>query len=120
MLPRDTLKGFVIERVGFQPRVNPVRVTFLGTQYTPKKNPWDDLHNGTVKDEATLAEWELQIPAYGCHCRKFYLEYKANNPPDFSSEDALWIWGVGLHNAVNKKLDRLELTIDKARKIWNR
>ena len=120
MLPRDTLKGFVIERVGFQPSVNPVRVTFLGTQYTPKKNPWDDLHDGTVKDKATLANWELKIPQYGCSCKKFYAEWKAENAPDFTSPDAFFAWGVRLHNGVNRKLGKPELTIDEAKAIWRR
>lgn len=118
MLPRDTLKGFVIERAGFQPKVNPVRVTFLSTQYTPKKNPWIDLHDGTVHDALSLANWELNIPQYGCQCKKFYAEWKAENEPDFTSPDGFFAWTVRLHNAVNVKLGRPELTIDEARKIW--
>jgi hypothetical protein len=39
-------------------------------------------------------------------------------PPDFSSPEAFFDWGVALHNAVNAKLGKPEITIDEACKIW--
>jgi len=83
-----------------------------------KANPWIPLHDGTVKDAESLLKWEAVIPGYGCKCRKDYLAYKAENPPDFSSEESLWLWGVALHNWVNRKLGKPELTIDQAKAIW--
>lgn len=83
-----------------------------------KVNPWVPLHDGTVKDAESLLKWEAVIPGYGCKCRKDYLTYKAENPPDFSSEESLWLWGVALHNWVNAKLGKPELTIDQAKAIW--
>lgn len=83
-----------------------------------KANPWIPLHDGTVKDAESLLKWEAVIPGYGCKCRKDYATYKAENPPDFSSEESLWLWGVALHNAVNAKLGKPQITIDEARKIW--
>ena len=83
-------------------------------------NPWDGLHNGTVCDAITLAEWELRIPAYGCACRKDYMLYKASSPPDFTSPESLWLWGVELHNHVNRKLGKPELTVEQARLQWSR
>lgn len=120
MLPRDTLANFRINRNEYKPQRQPVRITYLGTTTEPKKNPWTPLHDGTVKDEATLAEWELLIPQFGCQCKKFYAEYKASYPPDFSSPESLFAWGVNLHNAVNSKLDRPEISLDEARVIWSR
>lgn len=83
-------------------------------------NPWTPIHDGTVKDETTFAEWELGIPQYGCQCRRDYAEYKANNPPSFESAESIWLWGVDLHNYVNSKLGKPEVTIKEARKIWRR
>ena len=85
-----------------------------------KANPWIPLHDGTVKDAESLLKWEAVIPGYGCKCRKDYLTYKAENPPDFSSEESLWLWGVALHNWVNRKLGKPEITIEEARNIWRR
>ena len=79
---------------------------------------WADLHNGTIRDALTLADWELQIPQYGCQCKRFYADWKADNQPDFSSLEAFFAWGVRLHNAVNAKLNKPEITIDEAYSIW--
>jgi hypothetical protein len=46
--------------------------------------------------------------------------YKALNPPDFSSPTAYWLWGYNLHNWVNRKLGKPELTIEEALAIWRR
>jgi len=95
-------------------------ITFASFQFNHAPNPWIGLHDGTVQDAISLAKWELQIPQYGCACKKEYAIYKAENPPDFSSPEALWLWGFNLHNWVNRKLGKPEITIEEARKIWSR
>ena len=118
MIPRDTLRGKFIGFNEGSPRLEPVRYTFLGRTVNHLPNPWTSLHDGTVKDALSLANWELQIPSYGCQCKKDYAIYKAANPPDFSSAEALWLWGVNLHNWVNRKLGKPEITIEQAYAIW--
>ena len=86
--------------------------------FSPLVNPWIALHNGSIVDAAGLSEWEKTIPHYGCACRHFYQGYKADNPPDFSTPEAFFRWGVDLHNAVNRKLGKAELTIEEALSIW--
>jgi hypothetical protein len=81
---------------------------------------WTEKHSYTGNDEAWHNRWESTIPNYGCSCRKDYAEYKAANPPDFSSPTAYWLWGVHLHNWVNRKLGKTELTIEEALAIWRR
>lgn len=93
-------------------------VTFASFQFNQLPNAWTPLHNGTVRDAISLANWELQIPQYGCACKKEYAIYKAENQPDFSSSESLWLWGVALHNWVNCKLGKPEITIEEANKIW--
>jgi hypothetical protein len=83
-----------------------------------KPNPWILLHDGSIKTIEQLTEWELLIPQYGCSCKRFYAEWKAANAPDFSSPEAFFAWGVRLHNAVNAKLGKPEITIDEAYSIW--
>ena len=83
-----------------------------------RPNPWIALHNGSIVDTAGLAEWEKTIPQYECGCRAFYAKYKAENPPDFTSPEAFFAWGVNLHNSVNRKLGKPELTYEEALSIW--
>jgi hypothetical protein len=118
MFPRDTLKGFKLSSaIGPRPRPEP-RITISGVVIERKPNPWILLHDGSIKTIEQLTEWELLIPQYGCSCKRFYAEWKAANPPDFTSPEAFFAWGVALHNAVNAKLGKPQITIDEAYKIW--
>ena len=118
MFPRDTLKGFKLSSaIGTRPRPEP-RITISGVVIERRPNPWIALHNGSIRNADDLAEWEKTIPQYECGCRAFYAKYKADNPPDFSTPEAFFAWGVRLHNAVNAKLGKPEITIDEAYKIW--
>ena len=120
MLPRDTWIGYQLNAPeGPQPQ-RFYKKTIHPTVYTRLENPWKDLHNGVVCDQSSLEKWEAKIPQYGCRCRKDYEAYKASNPPDFSSPEALWLWGYNLHNWVNRKLGKPELTVEQARLQWSR
>ena len=88
--------------------------------FSPLISPWIALHNGSIFDAAGLASWETTIPQYECGCRAFYAKYKADNPPNFTTPEAFFAWGVKLHNAVNRKLGKPELTIDEALSIWRK
>ena len=105
---------------GKDTRISNPRVTSSSFVVTPLGNPWTPIHDGTVRDAITLAEWELRIPSYGCACRKDYMLYKASTPPDFTSPESLWLWGFNLHNYVNRKLGKPELTVEEARLQWSR
>ena len=120
MFPRDTLKGFKLSSaVGPRPRPEP-RITISGVVIERRPNPWTPVHDGSIKDEKDLASWELTIPQYECGCRAFYSKYKTDNPPDFSTPEAFFAWGVNLHNSVNRKLGKPELTIEEALSIWRK
>lgn len=120
MFPRDTLKGFKLSSaIGPRPRPEP-RITISGVVIERKPNPWILLHDGSIKTIEQLTEWELLIPQYGCSCKRFYAEWKAANPPDFTSPEAFFAWGVRLHNAVNAKLSKPEITIEEAYSIWRK
>jgi hypothetical protein len=83
-------------------------------------NPWVGLHNGSIVDAKGLAAWESTIPQYECGCRAFYAKHKTANAPDFTSPESFFAWGVRLHNAVNAKLGKPEITIDEAYLIWRK
>ena len=120
MLPRDTWEGFELRSTKDARPPQAVRKTIRQPIYTIRANPWIGLHNGSIRNADDLAEWEKTIPQYECGCRAFYAKHKADNPPDFTSPEAFFAWGVNLHNAVNRKLGKPELTIEEALSIWRK
>ena len=96
------------------------RMTYASNNITPIGNPWERLHDGSILSKRDLLEWELTIPKYECGCQAFYAQHKADNPPDFTSPEAFFRWGVALHNAVNRKLGKPELTYEEALSIWRK
>lgn len=50
-----------------------------------------------------LANWERDIPSFGCDCEAKYQEFKKLNPVRFD-DMARWKWEI--HNAVNLKLGK--------------
>jgi len=81
---------------------------------------WAKKHGYLGCDPQWHELWVLLIPAFGCSCKQDFEEYCKDNPTDFSSPNAYWLWGYNLHNWVNRKLGRAELTIEEAKAIWRR
>ena len=79
---------------------------------------WIALHTYSGCEEQWLLEWEKTIPSAGCGCHAGYLSLKEEVPPDFSSPDAFFAWGVALHNSVNRKLGKQELSLEEAQLLW--
>lgn len=80
---------------------------------------WAKLHSYTGNDPQWLDLWQYFIPQR-CDCKDGYQKILEEMPPDFTSPEAFFAWGVRLHNAVNAKLGKPELTIDEAKAIWRR
>jgi hypothetical protein len=116
MITLDEIKSILKQ----QPLLSkqPGRLVYYSEVRTPIANPWIGLHDGSITNAVDLAKWELIIPQYGCPCKRFYADWKAENAPDFSSPEAFFAWGVRLHNAVNDKLGKPQITIDEAYSIW--
>ena len=80
---------------------------------------WGYLHGYKGCDPQWLEIWQFLIPQR-CECKGGYQQIIAEMPPDFTSPEAFFAWGVNLHNAVNRKLGKPELTIDEALSIWRK
>ena len=80
---------------------------------------WDKLHGYRGCDPQWLDIWQYLIPQ-SCNCKDGYQRILADMPPDYSSPEAFFAWGVALHNAVNKKLSKPEITIEEAYSIWRK
>lgn len=63
---------------------------------------WERFHTMELTPES-LAEWESEIPSFGCACKAKYREIKAANPPRFD-DPHVWRWEI--HNAVNEHLEK--------------
>jgi hypothetical protein len=78
---------------------------------------WSKLHEYRGCDPQWLDLWVHFIPSR-CDCRDGFQHILKDLPPDFSSPEAFFAWGVRLHNAVNAKLGKPQITIDEAYSIW--
>jgi hypothetical protein len=81
------------------------------------QHAWTLLHQYRGCDPQWLELWVYFIPNK-CECKTGYQKILEELPPDFSSPEAFFAWGVALHNAVNAKLGKPQITIDEALSIW--
>jgi len=84
------------------------------------RKAWEQLHSYAGCDPEWYANWKRTIPSFGCSCRRDFDAIEKELPPDFSSPDAFFARGVEWHNAVNRKLNKPEITIEEARSIWQK
>lgn len=101
-----------VEFAGFPPDGPPPSIADGGTK------AWEALHRCDGCEPSFLANFETLIPCG--ECLAFYREYKASVEPQLDTPDAFFAWGVGLHNAVNRKLGKPEMSLDEARVRWGR
>jgi hypothetical protein len=80
---------------------------------------WTKLHSYTGCDPQWLDIWQYLIPQR-CDCKDGYQRILAEMPPDYTSPEAFFAWGVNLHNAVNAKLGKQQITIEEALSIWRK
>jgi hypothetical protein len=92
----------------------------LPTKESQGRQSWTMLHSYRGCDPAWVKIWEDSIPSGGCSCKEGYKAILKDHPFDYSSPDAFFASGIALHNAVNRKLEKPEITLDEARQIWNR
>jgi hypothetical protein len=75
---------------------------------------WRELFLSVTTANA-LECWESKLSKYECDCKRFYTEWKSNNPPSFP---LAFKWKYSLKSAVNAKLGHENLTLAAARKFW--
>ncbi len=78
---------------------------------------WERLHTEPTLE--VLAAIEKELPRFGCSCDKFYSDWKEKHPfPANGTEWEKFVWTVDLHNAVNVKLKKPEMSSVDAWKQW--
>jgi hypothetical protein len=78
---------------------------------------WKELHeqalSGSLPNE-WLAAFEARLPCGVC--RQHWREMLADLPP----QPDFFAWSVAIHNGVNRKLGKPELTLTQAAAIWKK
>jgi hypothetical protein len=86
---------------------------------------WSLIHRYRGCDPVFFEAWMAWVPQ-GCSCKSDLSQRIKDHPPDFSSAEAFFEWGVDLHNWVNEKLlangdtTKRTFTIEEARNQWRR
>jgi hypothetical protein len=78
---------------------------------------WKLLHSYRGCDPQWMDLWVYFIPNR-CECKTGYQQIIKEMPPDYSSPMAFFHWTVRIHNAVNRKLGKAELTLGQALTLW--
>lgn len=114
----NTIKRFT--RPDNQKRIADVKREYAEMQIKIFHDLWKSLHTYKYTTEKEANEWFYRwcsrIPCGSC--KQDWAKIIGEFPPDFSSSEAFFIWGVDAHNLVNKKLDKPQITLEDARKTW--
>lgn len=87
-------------------------------------NLWTELHTRArsytgTNDVEYLKSFRARIPRYNhCKCQEFWDNWYRTNPPTYGPNDEYFAWTVKAHNAVNKKLNKPEISLDDAKKLF--
>lgn len=81
------------------------------------RRAWSFLHRYRGCDPVFFEMWINFIPSQ-CSCKEDFKLILKDYPPDFSSPDAFFEWGVFIHNQVNIKLGKPTFTLEEAKKLW--
>ena len=84
---------------------------------------WIELHKHALEytgtnDYAYISKFGKRIPRYttGCSCQEFWNKWIYLHPPDYNDYFA---WTVKVHNAVNAKLNKPQMSVEDALKIYS-
>jgi len=76
---------------------------------------WKEIHTKQDPDEVWFGNLLSRVPNGDCGCFAWLSGYIKTNPPRFND---WFVWTWELHNAVNRKLNKPEITLDEAKAIW--
>jgi hypothetical protein len=89
---------------------------FLTTEEQGRR-AWSALHSYEGCDQNWYLIWRNMIPT-GCSCQSSAHAMLAQYPPDCSSPETFFDWGVFIHNMINEKLGKPIMSHEEARKLW--
>ncbi|MFH5806761.1 FAD-linked sulfhydryl oxidase, partial [Alienimonas sp. DA493] len=102
----------------------PIRKASRRSHVTPKSaEGWRMLHQYALAydgDREAAEKWLEEFAAgLGCDdCRSHWRKLTAENPPDLTDAETFFRSTVELHNAVNRRIGKPEVTVAEARERW--
>ena len=81
------------------------------------RHAWARLHLQEIGDVNWLYRWSTLIPGT-CSCRNDASEILKKLPPVYDSPESWFEWTINFHNAVNAKLGKPTVSLDRAYMLW--
>lgn len=83
---------------------------------------WNMLHRKNFTNKSDMEkfyyfEWKKLIPQKNCPCKSHFDNIEVKHPPVFDSENSYRHWTWVVHNEVNKKLGKPQITLEEAASI---
>lgn len=91
-------------------------VRFISTEEQGRK-AWSALHKETLGTDLFVKRFSQMIPG-GCSCKKDASTILAQMPPVYDSPESWFEWTIEFHNAVNTKLNKPTVSMERARMLW--
>lgn len=110
--------GKIVEVKSSSPSaINPNSIPISPSAYSRK---WAELHTYEPtgipeEDVAWLERFTNTLPNWGCNCRTHWRSLLQSTPVRW---DDYFAWTVEAHNAVNRRLSKPAIPLDKARAVW--
>jgi len=109
---------FITKRFDGIPLKSPEELFVVSLESEGRKH-WTKFHK-EVHTAEQLLEWEKTIPMFGCDCEGDYQSFKKQCVlPVFVDGIVNFDWKNEVHNLVNKKLLKPQVSLEEAHKIWN-
>jgi len=82
------------------------------------RKEWSRLHMQTLGDPLFFQIWKtLALRGY-CPCKTTADSILDSIPPRYDSPDSWFAWTIEFHNAVNAKLGKPTVSLDRSRMLW--
>lgn len=82
------------------------------------RKAWTVLHEQRLGTAEWLQRSWFPLIPQGCGCGSSTGSFIKQCPPRYNSEEDWFAWTVELHNMVNRKLNKPEITLEEAMQIW--
>ena len=95
----------------------PKRVPRKTQKHQRGRFAWRLLHTQQLPDPDWFEAWKEYIPKK-CGCQQGADDLLTLHPPRYDSPEDWFAWTIEYHNAVNTKLNKPTVSLDRARMLW--
>lgn len=88
-----------------------------GSRDQQGRRAWSYLHLHS-EGNPEIVQFVLESAPRGCSCRTHATEILKTLPPVYGSPESWFEWTIAFHNAVNAKLNKPTVSLDRAYMLW--